>query len=1728
MKYKYLLFLLTTFQLLVGQTTPCSTVSAPWSEDFESSDWNTGSGFSSNGTIDTCFKRDYQSHFLMKVGPSQLSSSQSGPSGDHTTGSGKYLFSERTTFGIFPDTAKIITPQIDLSALTVPELTFWYHMFGADVNLLEVFVSTNGGVSYISVFAKTGQQQTAKADAWREATINLASYADSTITLKFISYQTSTGVSGDVAIDDIDIHEVPPCPKPQDLVLVGTTNISASLSWQSGGASNWQIEYGPVGFTVGTGTLVSANSNPYVVKGLSRNTDYEFYVRDSCSATDVSAWIGPIEAGTDCLPAIAPYTETFDGAQWTLGTVAAPGNLRPCWYRDETVNYQMVPTNTVTWFYSGPLVDHTTGTGKFLSARVVGVNATPSASGAIESKLIDLSPLTVPELSFWYHMAGMHIDSLRVDIFDGKSWTKEACIVGSQQAAKSDPWEEYVIDMSAYSNDTIKLRFTYYRELTNGSYAWISIDDIDIHEQPTCPKPQDLTIVGLTNTTAVLQWASGGASNWQIEYGPTGFTQGNGTMVNTNSNPFVVNGLSASTTYDFYVRDSCGATDVSAWVGPINGKTDCNPAAAPYTENFDSPQWVVLTFGTGGNLDICWRRNDLVNYQMVPVPSAGAFFSGPIADHTSGTGKFLSGVNRIGSSYGGSLVGYVESKLIDLSPLNVPELSFWYHMFGSGIDSLRIDVFDGQAWNRGGVIVGQQQLSQSAPWEEYLIDLSYYANDTIKLKFSYYQKIVAGAPISIDDIDIHEQPTCPRPSNLSVAAKGLDSITLSWTSGGANNWNIEYGTSGFALGTGTRVLANTNPFIINGLNSSTSYDFYVRDICSTTDTSLWVGPISVSTDCLPLLAPFTENFDGSQWGRGIGMDDTGTVGQCWVRTPLVDYFWNPGPKVSSGNLTGPAADHTSGNGNFIHAESSMFSVGSGSFSAFIESPSIDLSALINPELSFWYHMFGPNIGTLAVQVDKGNGYTQVWSKSGEQQYSDIDAWKEAVVDLSAYANDTVRVRFVADKLGSGSFADVAIDDVDIHEGPSCPNPQDLVVVGTTNYSVTLQWTTGGASNWNIEYGPSGFTPGSGTIVNAASNPFTITGLTANTGYKFYLGDSCGLADVSEWIGPVRDTTDCIPVLAPYLETFDGNSWIIPNTTYVAGKIDPCWKQDNSVNYVWGARQMVSTFFTGPSVDHTSGTGKFLHAQNNLGTADQSKSGTVVSPIINTIPLNTPELSFWYHMFGAGIDSLVIEVFDGYNWSREFALVGQQQVSKADAWKEATVDISAYANDFIKVRFIGYRTTTSALNAVIAIDDLSVHEQPTCPKPSNLVTTGATASSVTLGWTSGGTSGWLIEYGPSGFTQGAGTLVVANTNPFTITGLASSTAYDFYVRDSCGAGNLSAWASANQTTLVCPSIGASFANINSWLRVDFNSGSTTNADSLYWDFGDGSNSSAINPNHLYGMPGTYTVAMNAFSDCGDTTVVFDTIQVCDTLKADFSQTPIADSIRFDASSSTNATFFKWKIDGTDTTGTSITFKFTSSGTKTVTLTAFNDCGDSVTVSKNIIACAPALASWTYNIISTTGAGMNVQFDGSASANAVSYDWDFGDGNTGTGVNPIHTYITPGLTYLVKLTVKNACGTSHTKAFKLNQIGLEEIKAIKSIKIYPNPVNDQLNLVWDNSELSIKEIQINDISGKKVLNQSTTGIESGKLKIDVNHLPDGQYIINVEGSAGEFWQKKIIIE
>lgn len=1688
-------------------TTDCNPFTAPFSEDFDGAGFTVG-GFGGAGNLDACWQRDLEAGYVWTPGQNGTPSAGTGPSGDNTSGTGKYVYTE-TFFGTFnPNVTVLSTPLVDISPLLVPELKFYYHMFGPDIISLDVRVFD--GTAWTNVLSLAGQQNTSNADPWIEAIVDLTAYTGDTIKVDFTATkQVGVSIQADIAIDDISIDEKPACPKPSNLATSSATANSIDLSWTTGGATDWLIEYGPAGFTPGTGTYVAANSNPFTVTGLNGSTTYDFYVADSCGVGSVSDWEGPVTDNTLCTTVSAPYLETFDGSNFDPGPngFGVAGTIDACWGRNPAATYfwKTGPSTPQTGG-TGPSADHTSGSGGYLFTESGGF-AGPPLTAEATTPSIDLSPLTTPELSYWYHMFGNNVNDLYVEISNdgGTSYTGVDTLNGNQQNGQTDPWKEAIIDISAYANDTIIIRFR--AEKTSfGNQSDIAIDDVSVDEAPSCPKPTALTPTGRTSTTITVSWTTGGASNWQIEFGPSGFANGSGTLINVGSNPFTITGLTPQTNYDIYVRDSCAVADVSDWSEVADTLTDCGVLSAPWSENFDGSDWTT-GFGAlnGGSVtSICWVKpnNNNPNFSTRTGTTASGG-TGPNSD-ISGAGNYI----YTESSGGAQGTGEINTPSIFIpSTITSPRLTFGYHMFGPNIDSLQVQLSaNGGAFTRITSLVGQQQNATSDPWLHEIVDLTAYSGDTVRIKFLGTNSGFAG-DMAIDSVVIEQAPNCPSPLNIVVSPITSTSATLSWTTGGATNWQIEYGPTGFTSGTGTIVSAGTNPFTITGLTPSTGYDFYVRDSCGAGNLSLWSAPVTDTTQCSPFVAPYTETFDGPTFVVGGSFANPGSIDPCWDRTFATSYFWAVEQNGTLSNNTGPSADHTTGAGKF------MFTDGNGGQQQTnLTSPSIDLTQLTAPELRFWYHMYGAAISKMDVEVSNNGGgtWSNVRTLTGQQQNASADPWIEAVVSLSAYQNDTIQIRFIGERVFGPTSSDMAIDDVWVGDSTSCTRPDSLILVSATTTSITIQWNGGTSLGSKIRYRPAN-TTGAYSFVTSTSNTVTISGLNPSTIYEVSVQDSCGANDLSQWANNGLFSTLCGAIVAPWNEDFDGPPWLPGAGIFNAGsQINPCWTRVSPFATEWGTRfGGTPSNNTGPNGD-AGGGGQYIYME---ASQDQGARYIQTPSIYIPSSLNIPRFFFDYHLFGADIDSLDIQIDNGSGFNSVLLFTGQQQTSSAAAWQGDSVDLGAYLGDTIIIRFVGVNT---GFAGDISLDNFNISTKPpsVCNDPTSISFTLVSNTSATVNWVSNSGNS-EVEVVQSGLGQGNGTTYNNVTSPLNLTGLTPGTTYEVYIRDICTPTLLSNWVVDSFTTTVCPLVVTSFTYNANLLDVNFDGSATIGQDTLVWDFGNGT--IGTNPTQLvsYAAPGTYTVSLYAANACGNSDTLTQTITICDSLTADFNFTLSNDTLNVDASTSVGAsTYFFDFGDGTTDSSAVTSHFYGQSGNYTIKLVVTNPCGVRDSITRTVMVCGNPVADWTYNVLSTGVNGMTVQFDASASLNATSFAWDFGDGNTNNvSALPVHTYVVPGLFYTVSLTVTNTCNETHNKTFRLDQIGLEELVLENQVQVYPNPAQNYLNIEFGtpiNTEVALK---LYDVSGKEILANSGERLSDSMLQLYIGDVPKGIYMLKV---------------
>src|SRR5690606_27678982 len=182
---------------------------------------------------------------------------------------------------------------------------------------------------------------------------------------------------------------------------------------------------------------------------------------------------------------------------------------------------------------------------------------------------------------------------------------------------------------------------------------------------PACPQPSALAATNITATTADLGWTENGtATTWDIEWGAAGFTPTRTpNIVGTTTNPHNLTGLTAQTTYEFYVRSICGTNDTSAWSGPYVFTTPCNTVTTfPFLEDFET---------TSTTRD-CWTQIEEVGSASWTYATGSS--GGAISTAYSGTenARFVS------QSGTNSPVVKLVSPVLDLSGVNSPELAFFY------------------------------------------------------------------------------------------------------------------------------------------------------------------------------------------------------------------------------------------------------------------------------------------------------------------------------------------------------------------------------------------------------------------------------------------------------------------------------------------------------------------------------------------------------------------------------------------------------------------------------------------------------------------------------------------------------------------------------------------------------------------------------------------------------------------------------------------------------------------------------------------------------------------------------------------------------------------------------------------------------------------------------------------------------------------------------------------
>ena len=335
------------------------------------------------------------------------------------------------------------------------------------------------------------------------------------------------------------------------------------------------------------------------------------------------------------------------------------------------------------------------------------------------------------------------------------------------------------------------LTFVFTSDDSTVAAGWLA--NVTCAPVPTCTRPSALTTSTVTINSVSLAWTQPlnpngtRATAWQYLALPCGTAAPTASTVgwlSAPTNPFIATGLIPGKCYDFYVRASCSSTDTSAWSLPKSAST---------------------------------------------LPGCGGFFT----------------------DAGGTIANYANSSNITntICPINTgDQVTVTFTSFSTQLSTDLLKIYDGNSVATGTLLGTFSGTTIPGPITA--------SGPTGCLTFVFTSNATTNSTGWESNITCLPAPTCTKPKTLTVTQITQSTALLGWTQlanpdgSSASAWQVLALPCGSPAPTAASIgwlNANSNPFYITGLNSATCYEYYVRAVCSPTDSSFIVGPKSFNT-----------------------------------------------------------------------------------------------------------------------------------------------------------------------------------------------------------------------------------------------------------------------------------------------------------------------------------------------------------------------------------------------------------------------------------------------------------------------------------------------------------------------------------------------------------------------------------------------------------------------------------------------------------------------------------------------------------------------------------------------------------------------------------------------------------------------------------------------------------------------------------------------------------------
>jgi hypothetical protein len=1173
---------------------------------------------------------------------------------------------------------------------------------------------------------------------------------------------TTTSSRNNMIFDFLACAQQSTCPAPVAQVMeVDATSVT--VAWAPGDVeTSWDLYYRLVGDT--SYTLAGTTSNlSYTFTGLFSSSEYEFMIQAPCAGSNDGA--AYVSASTTCGRSPLPYTEDFEAYSGTFS--------RRCWYTG---------TTNLGTTYPNPTVVSLTGDPNKLLLLYNGAYVILPEMDA---------PLNQLQIRFNFVQGGDNV-RLIMGIMDNPTAPIDSIrVIDTLIRSNMDSTTAYVYVTYPLDGIADTAGHLAFWDAFNDNYSFL--DNIVIEYIPNCSNVTEITAGNTTATTADVSWAGvSSATGYIVEYGPRGFVPGTGTTVSVTGTSTTITGLASGISYDAYVYAVCGASnDTSIALSNVRFTTQCGVYnALPYVQNFEG---IVDPGDASTNIvPNCWVS------KVLPTGS--------------GNQPHVAYITNVSQAPSQQYCFYFEG--VGIAAL--PEMA-------TPLDSLRISF---HLWNgdpsQYGLIIGAVDNADSnfeasfqpidtIPFygvgNEFNVEsyLNGYTGNSNRIAIASYN--VAGNATAyhyIDNLVVDRAPNCIAPQRVRTTFLTDTAATLAWTFSNAPNYSIEYGVHGFTPGTGTTVTSTANSVTLIGLTAYTQYDVYLVSQCSATETSdttlftfttLRSGPVTT----LPYLCTFADSAIALGWepvnGSQTNKWHVGTAAHFGTADNYAMYISND---------NGTSNSYSINSSSFVYAyRTFIFAAGTYTISynwqAYGESTWDYLRAWLAPG----------DVDFTAGQLPDGTTSTNTYSSTTPAGWIPLDggshlnlqsSWQTRIDDATITTPGAYHLVFMwANDGGGGSNPPVAIDNVEVYLNP-CAAPQNIFATSVGTTTIDLDWVDiAPAISWQVEYGPQGYSLGTGTLMNVVSHPVTVTGLDTLTTYDFYVRPICSANDTGRWSVTATFGTS----LCDNATTVATGSESSPNTTYYA-PVNNYYRYTLSETIVDSAEiggpmdiEYIAYYYdySSPTTDKTNctiyfqPTAKTVFANSSDVVALDSATGVKVyeGPLNCTQGWNFFQLDTVYSYDGNG--NLMIIVDDNSNDYNSLSYVFRSQPCTGN--KTLYYYSDSYDPDVTNPSgFSGSKGVASWRTAMQLLSCGSVG----CPRPV-ITSVSHTYESATITW-SGSGANYEVNIKESAAANWPATDIAVTGNSYTFNGLQPATYYTFRVRKDCSADSLgySEWTS----------------------------------------------------------------------------------------------------------------------------------------------------------------------------------------------------------------------------------------------------------------------------------------------------------------------------------------------